>query len=143
MDEPTEHRQGRPAPRGALLLAAALAQQGHTVQAAACFEKALSLNPRLGQTHAHLGVAQLRLGRVTGAIASLERAVQLSPENPESHDNLGLAYAAAGQVDKAVAATEQAIALATEAGRLDLADRYRAHLENYKGHRPLRETAPK
>jgi len=56
---------------------------GQPLRARVAFERALSLNPRLVETHLSLAKLYLRLGRPSEAAAEIERFLQLSPGNAE------------------------------------------------------------
>jgi tetratricopeptide (TPR) repeat protein len=75
-------------------------------QAAADFEKALELNPRLARAHLYLGRVYRRMGKPREAIEELTQAAQTMPANADVHFELASAFRAVG--DAAMAAQAQA-----------------------------------
>jgi Flp pilus assembly protein TadD len=129
-------------------LGLALAAVGRPHDAAVHYETALRLDPANVAATNHL--ARLLATCPDDGVRNGARAVALAEpacrltggRNAGLLDTLAAAYAEAGQFDEAVATAEQAAAVATEAGRPDLADMYRARGKHYQEHRPLRDTAP-
>jgi TolB-like protein/DNA-binding winged helix-turn-helix (wHTH) protein/Tfp pilus assembly protein PilF len=75
-------------------------------------EKALELDPGLGEAYASLGHIKLQYEHDwRGAERALRRAVELAPEYPRSHQWLGLYLALAGRFEEGVAHAREAQAL--------------------------------
>jgi len=109
-------------------LGAAYSDLGHLDRAAACLEKALSLEPGHVNARIALAVARGRQGRNDDAIPLLERAVADDPQNPWAQRNLGFCLLKAGQAERAGVCFKRATQLAPkdQAAFLGLAQAYRA-----------------
>lgn len=95
-----------------------LQSQGNIDEAAACFEKALSLNPDLAEVHINLGNILQDKGELNDAMSCYERALALKPKLAEAHYGRGnILQAMDGndgnkqRLDEAVACYERALAL--------------------------------
>jgi tetratricopeptide (TPR) repeat protein len=75
--------------------------QGKNADAAAHFQRALSLSPSFVEAMIALGKLRSQDKLYTEAISLLERATQLQPANERAHYVLLTAYRNAGQLDKA------------------------------------------
>jgi len=109
-------------------LGMAYSDLGHLDRAAACLEKALSLEPGHVNARIALAVARGRQGKNDEAIPLLERAVADAPKNPWAQMNLGFCLLKAGQAERAGVCFERATELAPkdQAAFLGLAQAYRA-----------------
>ena len=83
----------------------------HPDEAIACYRQAIELDPNRAATHANLGLALLRQGKLEEAMASCRHAVELDPKDAESRYRLGAALARLGKLDEAIACYHQAIEL--------------------------------
>lgn len=98
--------------RGAVAL-----RQGQLADAVAHFERAVALEPELGEYRANLGGAlleQVKAGDAAvldRAIRTLEEALRWAPRLPSAANNLGLAYLLAKRPREALAKLEAALAL--------------------------------
>ena len=77
-----------------------LYRSGERAAAAASYERAIALEPKLAAGHSALGVVESEAGRHEAALRHLEQAISLAPENPEFHNNLGLALDRAQRSDE-------------------------------------------
>ena len=121
-DHPTQHRTEkglRFAPRHA----AALVLQGfqlcartRTPEALDTFDRALALDPGLGNAWLGRGLCRFRLGDVQGGLEDLETAAALEPQRALLRSYLAKAFATAGNTDRA----EKEFALAKEMDPNDL-----------------------
>ncbi len=73
-----------------------------TADAAAAFERVVTLQPGNADAHLSLGIAQRKLGRDQNALASFRRSVQLAPGNAQALTELGKLYLSVGQSQEAV-----------------------------------------
>jgi len=103
---------GTPEEIGALLAGAVrLHQAGDLVEAVACYEQALSLNPNIPEALSNLALALTGLGKVDAAIARYEQALALKPNAPEILSNLGILLRDQGRTDEAITCYQKALAL--------------------------------
>lgn len=77
-------------------------------EAAACFRRALDVDPRHFRAITNLGNVALEEGRVDDAIADYQRALALNDEFANAHHNLAVAYRRKGQMGKSVSALKRA-----------------------------------
>lgn len=84
------------------------------VDAAACYERSLRLEPAAAETHIGLANALRTLGRTDEAEAHLRQAVELRPDIPEAHNNLGNALARRGRPEEAVESYRRALRLRSD-----------------------------
>ncbi|HAW60380.1 MAG TPA: hypothetical protein DCW86_02780 [Actinobacteria bacterium] len=88
--------------------------QGKAIEA---YKRALKLNPRDRNTHAHLADAYLRAAEagdekaIDKAFLAYRRLIEFEPNYSTSHYNLGVAYYLKGELDEAIAEWEKAIEL--------------------------------
>src|SRR5207253_1676985 len=73
-------------------------------EAAACFGRALALDPDFADAHYNLGQARRALGDLAGAAESLRRAADLGPGDADAHAALGEVLLAAGDAGGAATA---------------------------------------
>jgi tetratricopeptide (TPR) repeat protein len=79
---------------------------GRQSEEIAAFERAVQLDPSLGNAHGWLGMALALAGRPEEAIVSLEKALRLSPHSPGKglfFESMAWAHFAAGRYGEAVA----------------------------------------
>ena len=91
---------------GALLLAS-----GRVEEAIPHYEKALELDPAVGETHFNLGNALARVGRTDDAIEHYQRALELEPRLAGPHADLGSILLDRGQISEAIIHFRQALEL--------------------------------
>lgn len=84
---------------------------GKEVEAIACYERALRLNPRDFVVLNNLGLSFHDQGDLEQAVMYFQRALALSPDTAEIHNNLGLALKNEGKLDKAMFHYNRAISL--------------------------------
>jgi len=94
------HREGR-----------VLGDAGRLADAAACFRRAIALQPDFAEAHGNLGIALQRLGRPDGAIASFRRVLALRPDDAATHFRLAGVLCNRNRFDEAVASYRAALAL--------------------------------
>jgi tetratricopeptide (TPR) repeat protein len=90
---------------------AILGARGSLSDAAACFAKALSLEPRYVEAHYLLGNIFSAQGKLDDAVASYQRALSLMPERPDIYNELGNALRVQGKLETARECCERALAL--------------------------------
>jgi Flp pilus assembly protein TadD/ADP-heptose:LPS heptosyltransferase len=92
---------------------AGLAQfrRGRLEEAAASFERAVTLKPEAIDLYNSLGVTQARLKRFPEAVVSFKRVLEAKPGSAAVLSNLGLAYLESGQWDDAEAAYREMLRL--------------------------------
>jgi serine/threonine-protein kinase len=78
-------------------------------RAVACFEKAITLAPKVAAHHFNLGNAKFRMGKADEAIASFRTAIQLDKKVASAHCNLGIALRRTGKVDEGIDCLRKAI----------------------------------
>jgi tetratricopeptide (TPR) repeat protein len=84
---------------------------GNFAEAAACYERALGLNPDLAEAQMNLGVILAAQGKPELAVVRFRRALALRPNLAEAHVNLGNVLQAQGKLEEAVASHRRALAL--------------------------------
>jgi tetratricopeptide (TPR) repeat protein len=97
-----------------LNLGNAFGRSGRLEEAAASFQRALSIQPDLAEAHSNLGDVQLELGKLAQAATCLRLAIQLRPELAEAHQKLGKTLLRAGHYEEALESCERAVRLAPE-----------------------------
>ena len=70
-------------------------------QVEALLEKAVKLDPRLGEAYVQLGVLYFAQNEFTKSIQAFQQAIRVSPQLTEAHYRLSLAYKRAGDEAKA------------------------------------------
>jgi tetratricopeptide (TPR) repeat protein len=104
-------RGGSHSPEVRASLAAALAANGRTTEAAKLCEEALRLDPANGEAHYNLGLIRSRQGRYAAAETHFAAAVAARPDDPDAHSRLALLLARRGQAAEAVAHLDHAFRL--------------------------------
>jgi tetratricopeptide (TPR) repeat protein len=89
-------------------LGMALFFQMKDAEAAAAFQKAISLSPQAGSAINMLGYAYLRQGKANEAIDAFKRYVSAMPNEPNPQDSLAEALMAGGQLTEAEAGFRKA-----------------------------------
>jgi tetratricopeptide (TPR) repeat protein len=92
-----------------------LRARDRTIEALACYERALALAPNSVDSLYNLGNLYHELGRPEQAIAHFERALRLNPNAAELHNNLGLVLQDLDRLEEAIACYRKALALRPEA----------------------------
>ena len=64
-------------------------------------EKAIAIDPRLGEAHLKLGLLEEERGQLAKAVASLQKAVEYTPLPDEAHLRLAQVYRRMGETEKA------------------------------------------
>ena len=64
-------------------------------------DKAISLDPKIAESHFAKGVLLMNMNRTKAAKAAFEETIRLNPSISESYVNLGMLYATEGDYDKA------------------------------------------
>ena len=70
-------------------------------QAEALLEKAVAIDPQLGEAYLQLGILYSAWGDFEQAIRAYKQAIEVSPHLSEAHYRLGLAYKRIGEESKA------------------------------------------
>jgi len=70
-------------------------------QAETLLEKAVSIDPKLGEAYLQLGILHSERGNFEQAIHDYQRAIEANPEIGEAHYRLGSAYRRIGEESKA------------------------------------------
>jgi predicted O-linked N-acetylglucosamine transferase (SPINDLY family) len=80
-------------------------------EAAACYRRALELDPARPAVYESLGNALGEQGKLEEAIACFRRALEIQPEFADAHNNLGNALKDQGRLTEAVACFHRALTL--------------------------------
>ena len=72
-----------------------------SAQAAALLDKAVRLDPKLGDAYVQLGIISSARGDYRGATSAYKKAIEANPQSGEAHYRLGLAYRRVGDDAKA------------------------------------------
>jgi tetratricopeptide (TPR) repeat protein len=83
-------------------------------EAAAAFQKAVSLNPKAGSAYNSLGYAQLAQNRPEDAIVAFKKYAEINPTEPNAADSLGEAFVRAGRFEEAEVAFNHALTISPE-----------------------------
>lgn len=83
-------------------LGIALDAAGRREDAAVCYNKAVRLDPNMGEAHVNLGNYHNRAGRIYEAEAQYKDAIESGGESSSAHNNLGVVYARTGRYGLAV-----------------------------------------
>ena len=98
-------------------------------QAEALLEKAVKLNPNLGEAYVQLGVLYFARNDFTQAIRAFQQAIQVSPHLSDAHYRLSLAYKRTG--DEAKAHDELAAYQQAEKTETAAVERQRSELKQF------------
>ena len=98
-------------PRPGIISGNTLTEQKDDAGAAACFERAFTVQPQFAGAHFNFAQALGRLGKFDEAIVASRKATELSPRSAEFYNGLGMALYDARRVDEAIAAYDRAVAL--------------------------------
>jgi tetratricopeptide (TPR) repeat protein len=90
---------------------AILGARGNLDDAAACFSRALSLEPRYAEAHFLMGNIFSAQGKLDDAVACYQRALSLMPERPDVYNELGNTLRVQGKLGSAKECCERALAL--------------------------------
>ena len=88
--------------------------QNDPAGAAACYRKAIELNPDFWEAFYNLGIAYQELDKRDQALAAYQRALELDPNNINVINNLGIILQESGNQSKAIQCFEQALLLNSE-----------------------------
>ena len=110
--------------------------KGNFSDAAACYRKALSLNPDLVEALCNMGNLLRQQGKFNHAIACYQKSLAINPLLPEVHNNMGLAYHKKNDYDAAVSCFKQSVSL-----KPDCADAYNNLGNVYRDQSKFKEAA--
>lgn len=85
-------------------------EQDRDAEAAACFQRALALDPAHAQAWNNLGGARQRAGDLEGAIDAYRRSIAADPDLAQPYLNLGRLYGARGEQARAAECFEAGLA---------------------------------
>jgi predicted O-linked N-acetylglucosamine transferase (SPINDLY family) len=94
-----------------LRLGNGLRDQGRFDEAAACYRRALAIEPDFPAAHVSLGNVLNDQDRPSEAIACFQNAIAVRPDYPDAYANLGNAFQYLGEMDKAITCYRRAVAL--------------------------------
>jgi Flp pilus assembly protein TadD len=86
-------------------------RQGAYVEALACYEEVVALNPRDADALNNIGAAFFQLARYGEAEGYLRRAIAIRPDYPDAHSNLGAVQRARGDLCSAEDSLRRALKL--------------------------------
>lgn len=107
-------RLSQQSPQDALILyhyGEALRRSGKMSDAAAAFQRAVAVDPKMARARIGLGTTLMTLGRMAEAEAELERARSLSPHNAEVYYALSRVYLSRFDRSRALESLEKAVRL--------------------------------
>ena len=81
------------------------------VEAMACFDKAVELQPNYAEAYSNRGNTLQKLGHLQEALASLDQAILLKPDFAEAYANRGNVFQELGQLVEAMTCFDKAISL--------------------------------
>jgi len=116
-------------------LGQALLYKGNARDAAACFSRALHLDPNRANAHYKLALALAEQGNIDDTLKHYSKAISIEPKIDTSavlHYLLGINYAEARRFHEAVLSQEKALRLAQKAGDDTLAREIERWLELYR-----------
>jgi tetratricopeptide (TPR) repeat protein len=91
-------------------------RMGKMEEAAACWRKAVAIDPNLAEAHNSLGNVARMNGQPNEAIECYRKAIAIAPNNPLAHNNLGVMLQEVGEYAQAAESAGKAIALGVGAG---------------------------
>ncbi|MGH9743987.1 MAG: tetratricopeptide repeat protein, partial [Candidatus Acidiferrum sp.] len=100
-------------------------KQAEVKQAEALLEKAVSINPKLGEAYLQLGIMHAARGDFRQATRDFEKTTEVNPNLGEAHRQLGLIYQRTGEKTKA----QQEIQAYQQAEKAETAERERQQRE--------------
>jgi eukaryotic-like serine/threonine-protein kinase len=80
-------------------------------EAAAAAQRALELDPSLGDAHSSAGIVQVFSGKISDGIASLRKAIQLNPNHAMAHNILARALVSLERRGEALIEAQKCVAL--------------------------------
>ncbi len=95
-----------------------LQKQGKLKTAVNAYQKALSLDPTLGDALYNLTQALKQQGQSAEAIQACQSFLSQQPDNPQAYNNLGNALKDCGKLSEAVHAYQQALALTPQSAEI-------------------------
>jgi len=87
------------------------AESGQWLDAASCFQKAVSLSPGSAQAHRYLGMAEARQGLWDIALTSLSKAIALNPDDLAALNERGAIYLRLNMAEEAIRDFSKALIL--------------------------------
>jgi len=110
--DPVPTREDRPATAGEWYeRARELTRTKQRQQAAAAFDRSVTLDPERALVWANRGTNLLNMGRYEAALESYERALALDPGDPYIHCSRATVYNRTSQPQRALASSREAIAV--------------------------------
>ena len=91
-------------------------QEGHWIEAMACYRKTLSISPGVAEAWAGLGMACFQNGQIKEAEETWQKALDINPAQPQVQNNLASVLATAS--DPSLRNGAKAVALAEQANQL-------------------------
>jgi tetratricopeptide (TPR) repeat protein len=92
-------------------------QEGNHIEANACYEKGLALDPSKTVIWVNKGAALLALQRASEAVVCFDRAISLDPRDSSAWNNKGMALMSLGQREDGLACLTEAYRLKASAGQ--------------------------
>ena len=81
------------------------------IQAIACYQKAIEIDPTCAEALGNIAASYARLGRYDDAIAACKRSIELNPKLMAPWCNLGMSYDKLGKYEQAIECLQKAIEL--------------------------------
>ena len=78
----------------------ALYYQGNNIEAIACYDRAIEVNPQFSCAHNNKGLSLYYLGDNIEAIACYDRAIEINPQNAHVYYNKGLSLASIEKIHR-------------------------------------------
>lgn len=97
--------------QSALNLAVRYHQAGKLEEAIALYQRAIAINPNIGETHYNLGIIFWKQGRNDEAISSFRRAIAANPNDAYSYYNLANLLQGEGRLEEAIVSYRHAIGI--------------------------------
>lgn len=89
-------------------------ERGDHRKAAALIERAVNIEPKIGEMHGNLALVLQDLGRLDEAEICFETALSLSPDFAEGYHNFGLMLQARGNLERALEYFQRAVTIAPD-----------------------------
>lgn len=94
-----------------LNLAVRYHQAGKLEEAIALYQRAIAINPNIGEAHYNLGIILWKQGRPGEAISSFQSAIAADPNDAYSYYNLANMLQGQGRMDEAIALYQRVVAI--------------------------------
>jgi tetratricopeptide (TPR) repeat protein len=75
------------------------------------YDRAISINPKYGESYVNRGIAKFKVGNIKGAIQDYDRAIAIDPKDGEAYYNRGIARFESGEERSAIQDFDRAIAI--------------------------------